>query len=124
MVASLFIISGCTKKEKEETQLDLGVYVETYPIEKHTRINFISKEKLVIIKDGSITEFYYVINYKKDIIDLTMIADPSLGGGMVNTFYFKIINTFKLEIGNLYPVPAVADAPMVIMTFEKENTPY
>ena len=120
----LLILAGslvsCGKKE-ESKLLKLGMYVETYPLEERVRINLISREKLVIITDGegNISEFYYIINYEEEIIDLTLI--PSSGEEIIeHKFYFKIISDTKFEISNLYPGTAV-EKRSPIMTFEKEN---
>jgi hypothetical protein len=111
-------------KEKETQLLDLGIYVETYPIEGRTRVNLIDREKCAIIKsETSITEFYYTINYEEEIIELILIADMSLEEEMIDKLYFKTINSYKFEIENLYPQPLVgSNTPSLIMTFEKKNT--
>ena len=101
ILASAF---ACGKGNEKTQTLDLGIYIETYPIEGHASIDFIDRKKLAI-NTGSINEFYYTINEEEKTIELTLIAEPSLGGGMVNGFYFKIINSSKFEIGNLYPSP-------------------
>jgi hypothetical protein len=104
---------------KEEMKLDSGLYVETYPVEGRTQINFIDGRKLSLFKyvdtDGSVSEHYYVINEEEDKIRLTLTGYPS----RITYHYFKIITDSKFEISNLYFAPAVG-AP-IIMTFEKIN---
>jgi hypothetical protein len=123
--AIMLILAGSLvscEKEKGTQLLDLGTYVETYPIERRTRVNLIDREKCAIIKsETSITEFHYTINAEEKIIELILIADPSLGGGMIDKLYFNGINSYKFEIENLYPHPLVdGNTPSLIMTFEKK----
>jgi hypothetical protein len=125
--AVLLILTGCfscgKEKGQEEEFLDLGMYVETYPIQGRTRINFIDREKLAIIRseDKFIDEFYYSVNNARDSIYLTLVADPSSGGGMVTGFYFKIITASNFEIGYLYS-HTMEGLPPSPITFEKENS--
>jgi hypothetical protein len=123
--AILLILAGVVACGKEEEDipivLDLGTYIETYPTKGRTRVDLIDREKLAIIKDEgrNIDEFYYTISDEDNVIDLTLIADPSLGGGSVNRFYIKTITSLKFEIENLYPGPYIG--VMQTMIFEKEN---
>jgi hypothetical protein len=137
ITAILLILAGmvaCTKNEEipQILDLDLGMYIETYPFphskenqEWRFHINFIDKEKLAIIRPlygTSVDEFYYAINTEQDSIYLTLIADPSVGGGEESRFYFKIINSSKFEIQDLYIHPFhFPSGPYPNMIFEKEN---
>ncbi|MDR1593507.1 MAG: hypothetical protein LBS43_03335 [Prevotellaceae bacterium] len=129
----LLILAGWfTSCGKGEELLDLGMYIETYPFhyskqnqEWRFHINFIDKEKLAIIRPlygTSVYEFYYAINTEQNSIYLTPIGDPSLGGGNEGRLYFKIINSSKFEIEDLYYHPFhLSYGPYPNMIFEKEN---
>ena len=107
-IAILLALCSCfvSCKNKEEynskgkyNSLEMGVYIETYPINGRTIINFIDQGKLVIIKDEDVRfqdEFYYEICL--DTIKLTLVQNST---GM-DRRYFHIVNNQKFEIENLY----------------------
>jgi hypothetical protein len=112
-------MTGCGKNDAQV--LDLGVYVETYPREGCTHINFIDSDILTIKRcEGSHTgECYYVINNEENILVLFSIVTTPSVEIMKSAMYFKIVNNSKFELGNLHIAPGYG--PPIIMTFEKEN---
>jgi len=64
IVLLLLVGSFSCQKKNEYSSLELGIYTETYPVNGRTKINFIDREKLVIIKGEDIKfqdEFKYEI---------------------------------------------------------------
>jgi len=85
--------------KEQYNSLEMGVYIETSPVNGRTIINFIDQGKLVIIKDEDARfqdEFYYEICL--DTIKLTLVQNST---GM-DKRYFHIVNNQMFEIENLY----------------------
>ena len=118
------ITSYDEEEEPELSEVETGIYAEpdpvTYvPIMGYTKINFIDKDKLVIIKHtGTENENHTEFNY--EISGYTIKLAPVESSDIMTVHYFRIINHCKFEMEYLYPTSQDIRIIPPIMTFEKE----
>lgn len=107
-----FTLVSCFKDE-DDTGIFSGDYVEVTPVPGRTQVNFISNDRLVIIKEENDEQDEFIYEIEEEIIRLTPVIEDVPAAELE----FQIIDSYRFEIANLYP--SVPEYPSVNMIFEK-----
>jgi hypothetical protein len=126
LLAFLLIIIALFASCKEENnelptvELELGYYKEISPIDGRSQITFIDKESLIrqeiFPSQGTPQIIKYIIQNNEIILNGEIILTDTIIN-YSDTFYFRIINSTKFEIENLYP--SLHSGAHTIMIYEK-----
>lgn len=108
-----FTLVSCFKDE-DDTGIFSGVYIEVEPVPGRTQVNFVSNDRLVIIKDDNDMQDEFRYEIEEELIHLT----PATEDAPPADLEFHILGTFRFEIGNLYP--SLPDDSSNKMIFEKQ----
>lgn len=108
-----FTLTSCYR-DQDDSGLLSGVFVEVLPQPGRTQLTFAEGNRIIITQEGSEEENEFTYEIVEDIIRLT----PSTDEPTVTELEFEYLDTYRFEIGNLYP--AVPEHPNEIMTFERQ----
>jgi hypothetical protein len=101
-----------------QANLQLGLYIETYPLRGQTLINFIDKETMEITKIYVRSDYQETVKWKYEIRDNHFIWGTRIEEGDTTWYQLiRVVSDSKFEMRDYHVI--TAEYASIVMTFEK-----